>query len=186
MHNHISNSKELPKYIKKSKVDSLLKLARNDNFRNYLIIKTLFHTGLRVSELVNLKKKDLLNGMIMVRKGKGDKDRTVPIDQDLEDTLESYTADKSRDDYLFEGRNGAMSRQNVHRIVKKYAEDIKDEVGNISAHTLRHSFAVYCLKSGSNLRAVQKFLGHTSLTTTQVYLDLAGEDLKEEHSKAFP
>lgn len=178
-YNGSSGNRDLPKYIEISKLKELMEKAREDSRRDYLIIKFLFHTGVRVSELIDIRKKDIKDGIVEVRDGKGGKDRTVPIDEELEDLIGFYTEDMSINDKLFD-----MTRQNVDRIVKKYRDKV-DELEEASAHMIRHSFGVHCVKSGTNLRAIQKFLGHSSLTTTQIYLDLAGKDLKIEHNKAF-
>lgn len=142
--------------------------------RNHLIILTLFQTGLRVSELVNLRKKDIQEDNLIVRGGKGGRDRVIPIKNDLRNILLVFSDQMNAEDYLFK-----LTDRQVRNIIKKY------EISGYHAHphTLRHSFAVHCLRGGMNIRALQMILGHSSLGTTQIYLDLVGSDLKDEYKK---
>lgn len=174
------NTKKLPKYIDKVKVDELIETALDNRYRDALIIKTLFRTGLRVSELINIEKRDIKQDALIVRDGKGNKDRAVTIDNDLRMDLIQRADGLNKHDKLFD-----MTRQNVFRIVKKYAKQVGD-IEHITPHTLRHSYAVYCLKSGCRLTSVARWLGHSDINTTRIYLELTGSDLKEDHSKAFP
>ncbi len=160
--------KKLPKYITKTKVDVILEKARSDNTRNYLILVTLWRTGMRVSELVNITKRDVGSDQITIRQGKGHKDRIVPADSGIIDLLTLHSASMNLDDLLF-----PLSEVTVRNICHKYQDD-----EYLHPHTLRHSFAVHCLKSGMNIRVLQKILGHTNLSTTAIYLDLIGEDIK--------
>jgi len=176
--------RKLPKYLKEDKVRRLLNAPNRDKLRDRIILRILYRCGLRVSELTSLKIRDInfSEGMITVRGGKGDKDRIVPIDDDTLDLIQIYIKDREEGVLILSQRDEPISTRQVERIVKKYAKkaDIKK---NVYPHMLRHSFAVHSLKSGMNLRSVQKILGHSSLTTTQIYLDLTGEDLKEDYEK---
>ncbi len=176
--------RKLPKYLKEDKVRKLLNAPDRDKLRDRIILRILYRCGLRVSELTSLKIRDInfSEGMITVRGGKGDKDRIVPIDDDTLDLIQIYIKDREEGVLILSQRDEPISTRQVERIVKKYAKkaDIKK---NVYPHMLRHSFAVHSLKSGMNLRSVQKILGHSSLTTTQIYLDLTGEDLKEDYEK---
>ena len=166
--------KLLPKYLEKTKIDEMLERARNDNKRYYLILLTLWRTGIRNSELINLKKRDIKTDELTIRQGKGHKDRIVPLDNHLSDLLQYHTAKMPLDDKVFP-LTSAQIRNISHRYQPKY------EV--VKPHTFRHSFAVHCLKSGMNLRSLQKILGHNDLATTAVYLDLIAKDLKEDYQK---
>lgn len=167
-------AKKLPKYLDKQKVDEMLQRASNDNKRNYLILLTLFRTGIRNSELINLKKRDIKTDEITVRQGKGHKDRVVPLDKHTSDLLQFHSGKLALDDKLF-----PLTSAQIRNIAHKY----QPEGETVKPHMLRHSFAVHCLKSGMNLRTLQKILGHTDLTTTAVYLDLVVEDIKEDYQK---
>lgn len=169
---------KLPKYLKKSDIETILENANENRKRDYLLILTLFRTGVRVDELTSLKKRDIdfSEQLLTVRDGKGGKDRVIPIEDELSNLLGFYTDDMSPNDVLFD-----VSNRHVSRICKKYAPEHLRE--RVSPHKFRHSFGVYCIKQGMNLRTLQKILGHSDLSTTQVYLDLAGEDVKEDFSK---
>ncbi len=172
--NHSMNVKKLPKYLEKTKIDEMLEQARNDNKRNYLILLTLWRTGIRNSELINLKKRDIKVDELTIRQGKGHKDRIVPLDTHLSDLLQYNTAKIPLDDKVF-----PLTSAQIRNISHRYQP--KDEV--VKPHTFRHSFAVYCLKQGMNLRSLQKILGHNDLATTAVYLDLIAKDIKEDYNK---
>jgi integrase/recombinase XerD len=165
--------KNLPKYVEKETILEMLKKARCDNQRNYLMLRILWESGIRVSELVNLKKGDVREDELTIRQGKGSKDRIVPINTALVDLLAYYSAQLTLTDTLF-----PISEVAVRNICKKYQGE-----QNIHPHTFRHSYAVYCLKQGMNIRVLQKILGHESLATTSVYLDLVGADIKNEYKK---
>ena len=167
-------SKTLPKYISKEEISSMLDKAKKDRYRNYIILLTLSRTGMRVSDLVGLRKRDIVDNTIIIREGKGKKDRVIPLESELGNILGLYADSKSPRDKLF-----SLTDRQIRNIVKKYSPDGLD----VHPHTLRHSFAVHCLKSGMNVRSLQKILGHSSLTTTQVYLDVIGKDVADDFGK---
>lgn len=167
-----STPKTLPKYYNKEEVLMVLDKAKNHNKRNYLLLLVMFRTGLRVSEVVKLEKQDIKDGNIKVRLGKGGKDRIVPIESELENILGFYLDGLQPHDKLF-----PLTTRRVQDICHKYGGS------SLHPHVMRHSFAVHCLKNGMNLRSLQKILGHSSLNTTQVYLDLVGEDVKQDFEK---
>jgi integrase len=126
--------KKLPKYLTKTKIDEMLEQARNDNKRNYLILLTLWRTGIRNQELVNLKKRDIKfeENRIIIHWGKGNKDRLIPLDKTLGDLLSYHTGDMSLDDLVF-----PLSTAQVRNIVHRYEGN---EV--MKPHSYRHSFVV--------------------------------------------
>ena len=172
--NFNSKPKTLPKYINETEVSSILDKAKKDRYRNYILLLCLWRTGMRNSELVKLQKRDIINDTILVRNAKGNKDRVIPLERELSNLLGLYTDRLKPKDKLF-----PISDRQVRNVVYKYSPDGLD----VHPHTFRHSFAVYCLKNGMNLRSLQKILGHSSLTTTQVYLDVVGKDIKEDFDK---
>ncbi|MFO7792602.1 MAG: tyrosine-type recombinase/integrase [Candidatus Saliniplasma sp.] len=176
--------RKLPKYLRDDEVRKLLKAPSRNKTRDRLILRILYRCGLRVSELTNLKIQDIgfEEEMITVRSGKGDKDRVVPVDADTLDLIEFYKAGADKGTLILSERGESLSTRQVERIVKKYAKKAGLKK-NVYPHMLRHSFAVHCLKAGMNLRTVQKMLGHSSLTTTQIYLDLTGEDIKQDYEE---
>jgi integrase/recombinase XerD len=170
-----SNSrKQLPKYLEKTEIESILSNAKKHRYRDYIILLTLWRTGLRNSELVHLKKKDIMESTIIVRDGKGHKDRVVPLEKELGNLLGLYSDHKKQEDCLF-----LLSMRQIRNVVYKYTVGRE----NVSPHTFRHSFAVYCLKNGMNLENLRRILGHSNLNTTQVYLDLAGKDVVEDFNR---
>jgi len=165
---------QLPKYISKEEIMNILDKAKKDRYRNYVLLLTLWRTGMRVSDITNLKKQDIQDNTIIVRQGKGKKDRVIPLESELGNLLGLFVDRLKPRDKLF-----PITDRQVRNIVYKYSPDELD----VHPHTFRHSFAVHCLKSGMNIRTLQRILGHTSLTTTQVYLDLVGKDIVDDFEK---
>ena len=166
-------SRKFVKYLEKTQIEEILERAKKDNKRNYLILLTLWRTGIRSNELTNLKKRDIKDNHIMIHQGKGNVDRIVPIDNHLLDLLSYHMGDMAMDDKLF-----PLTNSQIRNIVHKY-----QGADDVHPHTFRHSFSVHCLKSGMNIRVLQKILGHTSLDTTQIYLDIVAKDVIEDYQK---
>jgi integrase/recombinase XerD len=170
--------KILPKYLSKEVIEQVLDKANQDKSkhgrRNHLILMVLWQTGIRASELAHIRKNDIQTETILIRRGKGGKDRIVPIKQELRNLLLVYSDQMKADQRLFD-----ISPRQLGNIVKKYRIDGYE----LHPHTFRHSYAVNCLKSGVNLRSLQEMLGHSSLGVTQVYLTLVGADVIREFDK---
>jgi len=156
--------------------------------RNRAIIEVLYGSGLRVSELVNLKFSDIrFDDGFMIIRGKGDKQRMVPISDVAAECIHKYEPlrnhldiKKSEEDFVFLNRRGAhLTRTMVLIMLKKLAAaaGIKK---NISPHTLRHSFATSMLEGGANLRVIQMLLGHEQITTTEIYTHIDNQRMREE------
>jgi len=189
--------KRLPKAISTGAVDLLLgQPDRNTaiGMRDKAMLEILYATGLRVSELVGLKHQDinLERGFLRVM-GKGSKERVVPLGESAADVLQEYLANarrfllgNSESDYLFiSSRHRAITRQMFWERIKYYA--FKAGIaGTVSPHTLRHSFATHLLDNGADLRAVQAMLGHSDISTTQIYTHVSRERLKKIHEKYHP
>lgn len=163
--------KELPKYISHNEVLDILAKAKKTRYRDYILLLVLTRTGMRVSDIVEFRKRDIVEGTIVIRQGKGKKDRVVPLEDELGNILGLFVDRIPPNRKVF-----SIGSRQIRNIVYKYRPDIHP-------HTLRHSFAVHCLKNGMSLRALQMILGHNNLNTTQIYLDLSGEDIKEEYKK---
>jgi integrase/recombinase XerD len=176
--------KKLPIVLTKDEIFSLLSSLNNK--KSKLMISFVYATGMRVSEITKLKIEDLdFNERIgYVRQGKGKKDRMFNIPKFLFNRIKKY-AEKQRQfnqTYLFSGRNGKlMSDRNVQKIVKKAGikAGIKKEV---HTHTLRHSFATHLLENEIDIRKIQELLGHSDLSTTQIYTHVSPEELKKVES----
>lgn len=189
-------NKTLPKTLDEEDIDKLLNIKLTDNFsfRNKAMIELMYATGLRVSELINLKLQDVDINMALVRTmGKGSKERIIPIGDYALHYLELYILNyrdsmlkKEYNDYLFLNNHGKqMTRQGFFKILKKIAEE--NEINkDFSPHTLRHSFATHLLNHGADLRSIQELLGHSDISTTQIYTHVSNKKLKENYNEFHP
>lgn len=173
------NKRKAPNYIAK---DTIEKAMTND--RDGLIIRMMYATGLRISELVNLKVSDILfDGGFVRIKGKGNKERFVPIDRKTLEAIKKYVGTRgfSYKGYLFlSNRKKPFTRQGMWKVVKRKFRKLGLDV---KPHMLRHMFATHMLENGANIRAVQEMLGHESVTTTQIYTEITDNSLKEAFNK---
>lgn len=188
---------KLPQFLDSREVDALFAACRGErgeDLRDLAMLELLYATGLRVSELVNLKLREVnLDSGYLLTLGKGNKERLVPIGESARDQVAAYLErvrlqqDPQRQNlYLFLSRLGdAMSRQAFWNIIKKRAL-LAGIRKNISPHTLRHSFATHLLENGADLRSVQIMLGHADLATTQIYTHVTRERLKRLHEQIHP
>lgn len=190
--------KKLPKDLTESQVDALLESPSIEDpieLRDKAMLEVLYATGLRVSELVNLEISDvsLRQGVVRII-GKGNKERLVPLGEEAIYWLEYYFKYARNDllkngaiDVLFPSRLGKkMTRQTFWYRIKYYAILTGINIEALSPHVLRHAFATHLLNHGADLRVVQMLLGHSSLSTTQIYTHVATERLKQLHSKHHP
>lgn len=170
-------------------------LGKPEGERNRAILETLYSCGLRVSELINLKLSDLFfeEGFIKVT-GKGDKQRFVPIVPSTQKFINIYRKQirpllpiqTGHEDFLFLNRRGRqLTRAMIFTIIKQLAEKISLNK-SISPHTFRHSFATHLLQNNADLRSIQLLLGHESITTTEIYVHVDREHLKETLIKFHP
>ncbi|MCS7149259.1 MAG: site-specific tyrosine recombinase XerD [Caldimicrobium sp.] len=190
--------KRLPKILTLDEIERLLQAPNiNDplGLRDRAILELLYATGLRVSELVNLKLENLQLqlGFLKVL-GKGSKERIIPLGDMALEFLISYlesvrpllVGPKSRN-FVFLNRRGApLTRQRCWQIVKEYASASGIDLKKISPHVLRHSFATHLLEGGADLRSLQLMLGHSSLLTTQIYTHLDFKNLKGAYERFHP
>ncbi len=189
--------KKIPNFLSFDEVTKILKapnLKKPQGIRERAILELMYATGLRVSELVKLKRSDINLDVGFIKcKGKGSKERIVPLGKIAENFLQKYLnearaklAGKKESVYIFLAQGGRpISRQSVWKMIKKIVRKagIKKKV---SPHTLRHSFATHLLERGADLRSVQEMLGHASITTTQIYTHVNQKRLKTIHSKYHP
>ena len=171
--------KSIPIFLTKNEIKRLF--DNTSSKKSLLIIKLLYSTGLRISECVNLKINDLEleNKMGWVRLGKGGKDRAFFLSEKLGENIKKYiqTLDET-EKYLFPGKNGHLTTRNVQKIISNIAK--KAEIQKkVTAHKLRHSFATHNLDAGVDIRIIQELLGHSDLSTTQIYTHVSKEQLKK-------
>ena len=189
--------RSLPKSLTEEEVEALLAApAVGDPLgsRDRTMLEVLYATGLRVSELVNLRYGQInLNQGVIRIVGKGNRERLIPLGDEAVRWLTEFVRG-ARDeilldrqtDYLFPTRRGdRMTRQAFWHIIKRYARKAGIAKG-LSPHTLRHAFATHLLNHGADLRVVQILLGHSDLSTTQIYTHVASERMKELHSRHHP
>ena len=188
----------LPKALSESEVEALVRAPQTDTptgLRDRAMVELMYAAGLRVSELVSLPAAavNLRQGVLRVR-GKGNKERLVPMGEEAQHWLERYLAEsrpvlagaRAREP-LFLSRTGEpLSRQQFWGTVKKLAVHAGIDAARVSPHGLRHSFATHLLNHGADLRALQMLLGHSSLSTTQIYTLVAREGLKRLHAQHHP
>ena len=168
--------KVLPAVLTKDEMRSLLDAT--DTEKSRLMISLLYSTGLRVSELVNLKKQDInfsdLTGW--VRKGKGNKDRLFAMSDSIAKDLQAYLAEREYQ-YVF-SKDKPLTTRNIQKIIKQTSQRAGVQK-KVTPHTLRHSFATHLLEQGTDIRVIQAMLGHSNLNTTQVYTHVSSDQIKK-------
>lgn len=164
----------------------LIQVAYRGKGEHGLLIKTLFQTGARVSEFVNIRVKDFFldESMLLIHKGKGGKSRYVPILPDLAQELRTHLGDRATGHLFESNRDLPYSARRVQQIVKETASKAKIKK-RVYPHLLRHSVATTLLERGMPIEQIQKFLGHSKLETTQVYAESTTEMIKESYRKAL-
>ncbi len=169
--------KALPHVLTKEEVSRILEAAETK--KSKLILSLLYSSGLRVSELVNLRPSDINfdDKMGWVRKGKGSKDRAFILSQELSNELRGYLGKRKESQFVF-SKDKPLTTRNIQKIVKHVR--IKAQIQKkVTPHTLRHSFATHLLEAGTDIRIIQSLLGHSSLSTTQIYTHISTEQLKK-------
>lgn len=194
------NGPKIPKYLPDvltiDEVDRLLDMDTSNpfKFRDKCILELLYSSGLRISELVNLKFENInLDDCFVKVMGKGSKERIVPLNDITCDFLREYLDSvrprmikKSVNDYIFLNNHGKnLTRQAVFKMIKKRCEDSGINK-SISPHTLRHSFATHMLQNGADIRFIQELLGHSDVQTTEIYTHIVNENLKRDYNELNP
>ena len=191
--------RNLPDVLTLEMIESILNQIDTDNalgIRNRAIIETLYACGLRVSELINLKFRDILFEDEIVRIfGKGGKERIVPIGSEAVKWINKYKTEarislvkdftKDEDIVFLNARGNKLTRMSIWLILDKYAK-LANIPFQVHPHSLRHSFATHLIERGADLRVVQEMLGHASITTTQIYTHIDREFIKEVHKHFHP
>jgi integrase/recombinase XerD len=179
----------IPRVLSEEEMARLLKLPSDQRLalRDATILELLYATGLRVSELISLKKSDVnIEAGFLVASGKRSKERMVPMGTYAREVLKMYLEQiKPKGAFLFPNRSGGpMTRQAIWKLVRKYGVLLAQ--GKLYPHMLRHTFATHLLEGGADLRSVQLLLGHEDISTTQIYTHVDRKRLKELHKKYHP
>jgi integrase/recombinase XerD len=171
-------AKKLPVVLTKEEISKLIDSIKNRKHK--LMVMFMYSSGLRLSELLNLKVGDLeLDEKIgWVRSGKGSKDRMLLLSSKLIEELREYIQSKKESDYIFAGRKERMTPRNVQKIIKR-AIKIAGIEKDVHPHSLRHSLGTHLLEDGVDIRKIQVLLGHANLSTTQIYTQVSNEELKK-------
>lgn len=174
-------NKKLPLILTQDELKQMIQ--KTGNIKHRLILKTLYGCGLRVSEVIAIKKEDVLfdEGIMHIRLAKGKKDRFVRLPESLKNELKSYCV-INQDELLFPSqRGGKLTTATIQAIVEQAAKraNITKEV---YPHLLRHSFATHLLEQGTDLRIIQKLLGHSDIKTTQIYTQISQQSIKNVRS----
>lgn len=189
--------KRLPNVLTEAQVVTLMEQPSPNNaagMRDKAMLELLYATGIRVSELVDLNLRDVNLEMGFLRcLGKGSKERIVPMGRTAIEAVDTYLqhgrpklTGKKEDTALFLNvHGGRLTRQGFWKILKKYVRQAGFQ-GDITPHTLRHSFATHLLENGADLRAVQEMLGHSDISTTQIYTQVTAIHLREVYQQAHP
>lgn len=188
--------KKLPVYLTEEEINKLLDVKLNTpyDYRNKAMLELLYATGLRISELINLKLQDVdLNNCYLRVMGKGKKERIVPINDIAIYYLNIYINEyrtkllrKNITDYIFISNAATkITRQGFFKIIKKECKDKKINK-EISPHTIRHSFASHLLAHGADLKIIQDLLGHEDISTTEIYTHVINEKLKNDYESHHP
>ncbi len=176
---HAKKSKYLPVVLSREEIDKMISATVNPKHK--FLISLMYAAGLRVSEAIKIKMRDidLQRKMLRVYQGKGQKDRYTMLAEKLLPTLKQQMELKQPDDYLFTGAGGEghLTTMSAEKIVKKAAR-LAGIYKNISCHTIRHSFATHLLEQGTDIRYIQELLGHKRLETTQIYTKVTSQNLK--------
>ena len=188
----------LPALLSLGEVESLIKaptVVTSLGLRDRAMLEVLYATGVRVSELIGLKINDInLHSGCITTMGKGSKERVVPLGQEALKWVERYIKGsraellkgRTRGHLFLTLRAAPMTRQNFWCIIKKYARRASIDPGKVKPHIIRHSFATHLLERGADLRVVQEMLGHSDISTTQIYTHVITERLKKLHKKHHP
>ncbi|RRG17718.1 site-specific tyrosine recombinase XerD [Weissella viridescens] len=190
-------AQHLPAVLSVAEVDALLAVPDTNTplgLRNRTMLEVMYATGLRVSELVNLKLDDLHLEIGLIQTiGKGDKERIIPIGDVAAHWLQRYLSDgrpflgkQQAADVIFLNDHGRqLTRQGVWKLIKQMVRQA-GITKDVSPHTLRHSFATHILENGADLRIVQELLGHADISTTQIYTHISDKRLTEVYDKSHP
>ena len=186
--------KKLPQFMTLAEMEKILQAPKPKNplgLRDRALLELFYATGMRVSEVTGLRTHDLnLESAFLKCRGKGGKERIVPLGEWACDSIKSYLEKVRKrlppNEFIFVGPQGRpLTRQRIWQLIRKYARQAGIQK-KITPHTFRHSFATHLLERGADLRMVQELLGHSDIATTQIYTHVSRDDLKSVHARFHP
>jgi len=189
---------KLPKMLSEDEVEKLISVAYQENLRTACMLEILYSSGLRVSELVSLSISSIQNEKdYLIVKGKGNKERIAPLNEAAKNVLQKYLAQRNcganaNSKWLFIGKNlkekkdSHITRQGFHKALKDIASKAEINPQKVHPHIIRHSFASHLLNRGIDLRVLQELLGHSDISTTQIYTHILDSKLKDIVFKKHP
>lgn len=164
--------KKLPTILSKNEILKMINATKN--LKHRLLIMLLYGTGMRISEVLSLRWENIYHDYIKIKQGKGNKDRITILSKKLKKLLKEFEKEKG---YVLEGRKGKYSYKSAQKVLENAAK--KAEIKNkVTPHVLRHSFATHLLENGTDIRYIQKLLGHSRLETTQIYTHVSNNSIK--------
>ena len=190
--------KHLPDYLTKNEIQLLFSVFDESNIlelRDKTMFELLYSSGLRITEACSLSLEELdFHNMVISIKGKGDRDRLVPIGDVAKNLLDRYIGNVRNEilgayhsHYVFVSKKGSsLNRKSAWRLLKKYIERANMNDKNITPHTFRHSFATHLLQNKADLKSVQELLGHIDISTTQIYTHVANDHLEKTYNEYHP
>lgn len=192
----IRGEKKLPEYLTIEEMETLLATPDDSpaGKRDSAMMEVFYASGIRVSELINIRTTDINTEMGFIRvSGKGSKERIVPITDFVAEQLDEYTGevrplllkDDDSEHLFITNRGRGFTRQGLWKTIKKY-EVLSGIQKNITPHTFRHSFATHLIENGADLRAVQEMLGHSDISTTQIYTQISATKIREMYKQFHP
>ncbi len=189
----IKKGKRLPQVVTESEINGLLDDWHPQNpleFRDKAMIELLYDTGLRASELLSLDVSDVKDADSVLVRGKGQKERFVPLTKSAISAINAYLAVrdklKPKEEALFLNRFGKrLSRRGLYNVIRNRFEQLATTYG-VHPHMLRHAFATHLLNNGADLRSIQELLGHSSISTTQIYTHVSLRRIVEQYRKSHP
>ena len=187
-HRNLKTKGKIVEPFTQKEIEKIFQNFTNDgiNDRDMLIIEVLYSTGIRREELINIKVKDInFENQLIKVKGKRNKERLVPILPTLKNSIQKYLT-KNSSKYLFSSKHGGrISKSTVYRIINRYFRKVSTKA-KLSPHVLRHTFATHLLNNGADINSIKEILGHSSLSSTQIYTKIKMPKIISDYKKSHP